>query len=350
MAEAVQERVGSSIKEFREQADRGRGGMVLLEAELLEQAMDGYRRFQLLKTAVDSGLFSWLREHGAASSHRIVDAMRWSGHFGQAVLHAMVEEGWLGAAGNRLQCSLSAEAMQQASHRFAELQTAWERLPALLPAASTAPRAVADRNAAWRGSRNAALEREQVQAAVQSWAGLPAARRLLDLGGTEGQAAMALCATNPQLHAEVLVERGRRAAVQARLIDARLEQRITLSEHEIGMLDLQGTYDVVLALHCFYPLPQAVLQTMETVAFHMQAGGLFVSQHWFEDGRGVAGQGAARLIERRILQSRAPLHYPDAYADRISSAGLHVLRVEGGVAGINEEYATWLHVAERAGA
>jgi len=71
---------------------------------------------------------------------------------------------------------------------------------------------------------------------------------------------------------------------------------------------------------------------------------LLVSLHGFEDGRSMAGLGAAQLLERRIAQSRAPLHYPDAYDDRIVSAGFRLLHTEGCMVG---EQGNWLHVAQR---
>jgi len=311
------------------------------DAEMLEQTMDGYRRFQVFKLAQEVGLFGWLLEHGAASMHRIVDAMQWSPYYGQALLRSLQEEGYLVAVGNRLHTTLPS-ALQAGAH-LAQAESAWERLPAMLSKAGAARHASTDPDAIWRGTRNADIERDQLASAVLAWPGLEQSRRLLDLGGTEAEAAMALCMACPQLHAEVLVERDRRAAVQRKLLDTALEQRIVLFEHDLDTLDLQGSYDIVLAAHCFYTVPQAVLQVMETVAAHLRAGGLFVSQHSFEDGAGTAGLGAARLLERRIIQSRAPLHYPGAYADRISSAGLRLLRAEAGIEGEG----SWLHVAER---
>jgi SAM-dependent methyltransferase len=310
---------------------------------MLERTMDGFRRFQLFKLANESGLFAWLEERGAVSAHRIIDAMHWSPHHGQLLLKALQEEGYLELAGNRLQSVWPSA--RGATAQLMAAQAAWERLPAML--ALQQPRAAADPEAIWQGTRNAELEREQVASAVLSWAGIGDARRLLDLGGTEAEVAMALCAAYPQLHAEVLIEHGRRAAVQRKLLDVGLEQRITLFERDMTSLDLQGNYDIVLAVHCFYAFPQAVLQTMENLAAHLRPGGFLVSLHSFEDGRSTAGLGAAQLLERCMAQSRAPLHYPDAYADRISSAGFRLLRTEGCMVG---EQGSWLHVAQRCAA
>lgn len=313
------------------------------DAAVQERTMDGYRRFQLFKLAQESGLFAWLEEHGAAPVLRIVDAMQWPPHHGQLVLKALQEEGYLELTGHRLQIAWPSP--KSAAAQLGEVQAAWKRLPGIL--AMRAPRAMADPDAIWHGMRNAGLERDQVAAAALAWSGIGNARRLLDLGGTEAEVAMALCAACPQLHAEVLIEHGRRAVVQRKLLDVGLEQRITLFERDIGSLDLQGNYDVVLAVHCFYAFPQAVLQTMENLAAHVRPGGFFVSLHSFEDGRGAAALGAARLLERRLAQSRAPLHYPDAYADRIVSAGFQLLRTEGCMVG---EQGNWLHAAHRCAA
>jgi hypothetical protein len=234
---------------------------------MLERTMDGYRRFQLFKLAQQSGLFAWLEEHGAVPAHRIVDAMQWSPCHGQLVLKVLQEEGYLELIGNRLHSTW--QSARGIAARLSEAQAAWERLPTLL--AIKEPRAAADPDAIWQGTRNAALERDQVAGAVLTWPGVGDARRLLDLGGTEAEVAVALCAACPQLHAEVLIEHGRRAAVQRKLLDVGLEQRITLFERDIASLDLQGNYDVVLAVHCFYAFPQAVLQTMENLAAHLRA-------------------------------------------------------------------------------
>ncbi len=307
-------------------------------SETVEQALDGYRRFQLLKTAHASGLFSWLDENGPASAHRIVDAMHWSPRHGQLFLDALLEEDFLEQKGNRLQLAIPPIVQRR---QLQELEQGWENFPALLSGSDAGYKNDSELHRLWSGGE---FESAQVISALRARPQERLAGRLIDLGGTDGAICMAICHAFPDMHCDLLVEPERRASLQSAIAQAGHSQRINLLNGNLVECEWLGTYDVVLAAHCFYGQAQAILQVMESIAAHLRGGGLFVSLHGFEEGQQAADANSMVQLERLISGTRLPLHYPLAYADRISSAGMQMLDCHSWPEG---EYATCLHVAQR---
>lgn len=72
------------------------------------------------------------------------------------------------------------------------------------------------------------------------------ARRLIDLGGSHGLHAMALCSRYPNLHATVMDLPEALANTKRAVADARLEQRVTLKPGDFLKDDMGRGYDAVL--------------------------------------------------------------------------------------------------------
>jgi hypothetical protein len=300
--------------------------------ELFEQACDGYRRFHILKAALDLGLFAWLAEFGPASPSKIANAMTLDERYIDSFLQALAEDGFLQQHGSKLALSEAAAKLQAANAPLKPAQilsrangatTKWPHLVAML-----------------RGSAETTGSAEHLECevavcpgdyyhaerAVRQWAYFSSAEWLLDLGGTGGDLALALCKEHATLRASILVRPGERHGIAKKIADAGLSSRIELIEDDLFSAQLNREYDIVLAVHSLYAHPKRVLEAMEKIAESTRPFGLLVTQHWFDDGKDVPAENAVRELDQRLHQSRKPLRHAEAFADRVTSAGFSWLK------------------------
>lgn len=72
------------------------------------QLISSFRHFQLVRAALELGLFEWLLEHGPASHSRIADSMRLHHQRLDSFLAHLVQTNWLKFDGNNYTPSMRA--------------------------------------------------------------------------------------------------------------------------------------------------------------------------------------------------------------------------------------------------
>jgi SAM-dependent methyltransferase len=157
--------------------------------------------------------------------------------------------------------------------------------------------------------------------AVRNWPEFSRANSVLDLGGTGGELAIALCKENLRLRATVLVSPAEVDVLARKVAKAGMVDSITVVQNDVFSLEVDGLYDIVLAVHCLYAFPKRILAAMEKIASLVRQDGLLVTQHWFEEGQEPQWDNCLRELDQRIHHTRRPLRHPDAFADRVTSAG-----------------------------
>lgn len=300
--------------------------------ELFEQACDGYRRFHIVKAAIDLGLFAWLIEFGPASATKVAKAMALDERYVEPFLQSLVEDGFLQQRGSKFSLSDTTTKLQAANSPIKPAQilsransnsAKWPHLVSLL-----------------HGREDAAANMEQIESetdvcpgdyyhaerAVRQWSYFNSAEYLLDLGGTGGDLPIALCKEHPKLQATILVRASERNGISKKITEAGLAQRIELIESDMFSTQFDREYDIVLAVHSLYAYPKRILEAMEKIAEVTRPFGLLVTQHWFDDARDVQVQDALRELDERLHQSRKPLRHAEAFADRVTSAGFSWLK------------------------
>ena len=63
--------------------------------EVIENLINAFKFFQVLKTAINLELFDWLEKTGASTSGEIAEGIRIQGHFMKGYLQSLVELGFL---------------------------------------------------------------------------------------------------------------------------------------------------------------------------------------------------------------------------------------------------------------
>jgi SAM-dependent methyltransferase len=300
--------------------------------ELFEQACDGYRRFHVLKAAIDLGLFTWLAEFGPASSSKIAEAMALDARYIDPFLQSLTEDGFLQAHGTKLCLSDAAAKLQaigapvrpaQLLSRASGATAKWPDLVSML-----CGRDVVGEGAGHTECEVAVCPGDYYHAerSVRQWVGFASAEWLLDLGGTKGDLSIALCTEHSRLHASIMVCAGERRGVTARIAEAGLAERIELIEGDLFSVQFHREYDIALAVHSLYAYPKRILEAMEKIAEATRPFGLLVTQHWFDDARDAQVENAVRELDQRLHWTRKPLRHAEAFADRVTSAGFSWLK------------------------
>jgi hypothetical protein len=299
--------------------------------ELFEQTIDGYRRFHILKAAIDLELFSWLMEFGPASPYHIAESMGLNERYIGPFLQALVDDGFLDQRGTKLALTEAAARLfapgspvkpPQLLARLSGPSSNWGRLPALMQSRG---------EQIHRGDDDSHDEPiypgdyYHAERAVRDWPQFALSRRLLDLGGTQGALSIALCKALPSLQATILVAPGESESVRRQVADAGIAEQIQIVEGDLFSVEPGGNYDIVLAVHCLYAFPKRILVAMETIAASVRQHGLLVTQHWFEEGQEPQMQNCVRELDQGIRRLRRPLRHPEAFAERVTSAGFRWL-------------------------
>jgi hypothetical protein len=300
--------------------------------ELFEQVCDGYRRFHILKAALDLDLFAWLAEFGPASPTRIANVMALDERYVGPFLQALTEEGFLKQNGSKLTLSDVAAKLQapgapvkpaQILARVGGVSARWGHLTAMLHGRVEAAIGLGNNEGE---STVCPGDYYHVERAVRQWGDFRHAQWLLDLGGTGGGLCIALCKENPGLHASILVRADEIDEVSKKVADAKLAERIELITDDLFSVQFEHEYDIVLVVHSLYAYPKRVLEAMEKVAEVTRSFGLLVTQHWFDDEQGTPAENPLRELDQRLHQSRKPLRHAEAFADRVTSAGFSWLK------------------------
>jgi|GEM_PF-3090076 len=302
--------------------------------ELFEQACDGYRRFHILKAAIDLGLFTWLAEFGPASPTRIAEVMALDERYIDPFLQSLTEDGFLQRRGSKLALSDAAAKLQasgspvkpaQILSRVNGTAAKWPHLVSMLHG-----RADQANNVEPTECEIAVCPEDYYHAerAVRQWPYFNSADWLLDLGGTGGDLSIVLCKEHPRLHASILVRAGDCHDVSKKIAEAGLAHRIELIEGDVFSVQFDREYDIVLVVHSLYAYPKRVLEAMEKIAETTRPFGLLVTQHWFDEGQDAQVENAVREMDQRIHQSRKPLRHAEAFADRVTSAGFSWLKAQ----------------------
>ena len=297
--------------------------------ELFEQACDGYRRFHILKAAIDLDLFSWLAEFGPASAARIVEVMGLEHRYVAPFLLSLAEDGFLEQRGSKFVLSEAVAKLQKSGApvrpaqilaRTGGASARWQDLVALLHGREV--------NAAGDGQDYGICPGDYFHAerAVYQWPQFERADWLLDLGGTGGELCMVLCKEHPTLCASILASASEAASLKQRVAKAGLAERIELIEGDLFSADFHREYDIVLAVHSLYAFPKRILAAMEKIAALTNPLGLLVTQHWFDDGQDADAISGVRELDQRLHQPRRPLRHAEAFGDRVTSAGFSWLQ------------------------
>lgn len=309
------------------------------EISSIDRVVDGYKTYQVLKVAIELGLFEWLDEHGPSPREEIGNALSINGMFTRSFFQTLDELGYLSGEGDYFGNTESATRLlvrKSPAYQGDWILNAsgvngqWDRLQDTLT--ETAPkntgfydgpspeflRALAERSL--RG------EVQEVTKILTGWERFSSAKKLLDLGGGHGLYAIAACQKNPGLHA-VIFDKPHVVGLTREFIQHYgMEDRISVMAGDIVTDDPGSGYDIVMISHLLYKFRADLPPIFSKVASSMKPSGLFVSNHWFCGP--VCGEGSSGIseLDRSIHSYGHPLCHPEQFASAMFANGLVVTK------------------------
>ncbi|MEF2146446.1 MAG: class I SAM-dependent methyltransferase [Desulfovibrionaceae bacterium] len=254
---------------------------------LLRNAARGYKCFLALRVALDAGIFERLQKGGRPDA--LAACLGLDPQILEGLCALLVEEGLLDERGGKLFTSDDARTylvpdsplyqgavLENIDETFALWGRLWRALKqgplnpfeeglfggAFLPA-------LAAETLAGEAQRTAAL--------VSAVPGFSQVREVLDLGGGHGLYALALCARNPDLQAEIMDLDQVRPVAEANMLRFGAK-RVRFTSGDVFHSDLGTDRDAVLL---FYNPGGKRFDLLERIHACLAPGGIFVSKHAF---------------------------------------------------------------------
>jgi hypothetical protein len=165
---------------------------------------------------------------------------------------------------------------------------------------------------------------KNITTVISRWAGFTKAGSFVEVGSGHGLYAIAACQLHPALTAVVYQPPGS-TVLQENISRFGVETRITTCGDEI----LKGSgiqTDILLVSHALYPYVDTLEKKVQSLASCLKEGGLFVSNHWIS--RKQEGTGMQGLYELELaLHNRYHLiPNQEEYEEICSQSGLDIFQ------------------------
>jgi SAM-dependent methyltransferase len=299
----------------------------------------GYKTYQVVRAALELGLFDWLDVHGSTPREAIGNALSINGMFTRSFFQALVDLGYLfGKDDCFANTDTAARLLVQKSPAYqgdwilyaADGQGQWSALKDTLVA--TAPKNTAFSEGPGPQFLRALAERslrgevQGVTRIVAAWDGFGTAKKLLDIGGGHGLYAIAACQQNPKLQAVVFDKPHVIDLTREFIRSYGMEDRITVVGGDIVRDDPGSGYDIVIISHLLYKFRADLPSIFGKVASSLRPRGLFVSNHWFCGPVCGSGSSGVHELDRSIHSYGHPLCHPEDFASGMFMKGLVVTK------------------------
>jgi SAM-dependent methyltransferase len=327
------------------------------EISAIDTIVDGYKNYQVVRAALELGLFEWLDVHGSASREEIGNALSVNGMFTRSFFQALVDLGFLSGNDDRFDNTKTAtRLLVQKSPAYqgnwilntADENGPWNVLKDTIiatalknPGFSEGP---TPRLLKAMGERSLRGEVQGVTKVIAAWEGFGSAKKLLDIGGGHGLYAIAACQQNPDLRARVFDKPLVVDLTREFIRSYGMEDRITVVSGDIMHNDPGSGYDIVIISHLLYKFRTALPMIFGKVASSLKPKGIFVSNHWFCGPVCGSGFSGIRELDRSFHSYGHPLCHPEEFANGMFTKGLVITKkiTVPGDFGIS-----YVHVAEK---
>lgn len=309
------------------------------EISSIDGIVDGYKTYQVLRAALELGLFEWLDEHGPSSREDIGNALSINGMFTRSFFQTLAELGYLSGKNDRFGNTVNATRFlvrKSPSYQGDWILNAsqehgqWDCLKDTLTSAAPKNTGFFDgpnpqflRALAERSLRG---EVQEVSKILTGWEGFSSAKTLLDLGGGHGLYAIAACQKNPGLHAVIFDKPHVIDLTREFIRHYGMEDRISVMAGDIVTDDPGSGYDIVIISHLLYKFRAELPSIFKKVEASLKPHGLFVSNHWFCGPVCGTGSSCVKELDRSIHSYGHPLCHPEEFASEMFKNGLVVTK------------------------
>ncbi|HWQ66562.1 MAG TPA: methyltransferase domain-containing protein [Methanospirillum sp.] len=271
--------------------------------EIVDDLVQVYKEFMVIRAALQLGLFDWMAASGPATPEEIsagtgVDTDYISALLGMLFYLDIVrrsDDKYLVSPSANLHFVSTSDYYQgDVIMALASETSPWYDLKGYL----TRPEKMKTFEPAT--VENAAAQAEQeirgmvrnIATVMSRWAGFKESESLLEIGTGHGLYAIAACQIHPTLSAMVCIQPESAEILQKNISRFGMEGRITPCSGISDSLNRAGQYDMILASHSLYGNQSRLVEIISDIAAHTREGGLFISNHWFirpTEGTGMQG-------------------------------------------------------------
>ncbi|MGB7788618.1 methyltransferase [Methanoregula sp.] len=309
------------------------------EISSIDTIVDGYKTYQVIRAALELGLFEWLDVHGSTPCEELGNTLSINGMFTRSFFQTLVDLGFLQETDDRFEnTKITARLLVQKSPAYqgnwilnaADENGPWSALNDTL--VGFAPKNTGSSKGPdlqflkAMGERSLRGEVQEVTRLIAAWEGFGAAKKLLDIGGGHGLYAIAACQQNPDLRAVVLDKPRVIDLTREFIRNYGMEDRIRVVSGDIMHNDPGTGYDIVIISHHLYKFRTALPMIFGKVASSLRPRGLFVSNHWFCGPVCGTGSSGIRELDRSFQSYGHPLCHPEDFANGMFTKGLVITK------------------------
>jgi len=305
--------------------------------EVIENFMKAYKTFQVVRTAIDSGLFDWLEKTGGSAREEISVGVKLHGLFMKGYLESLVELGLLVQSGKQYTNSSMASNLltrdketYQGEWLSLTARSNWNDLLSLFRSENPVLELYHDNDfpeyIQALAKRPLTGELQAVTRQVVNWPGFKQSQKILDIGGSFGLFTLALCQENPQLEG-LIIEEPLRVSHTARLIkDQGLEDRVKVQEgNNLLEINLEPDFDVILMAHQLYSYRKQLSPLFSKMSSLLKPGGLLVSNHWFCGPGCEVEAGGINELDKAIHSQGHPICHVENFGRFFTESGVKLL-------------------------
>jgi SAM-dependent methyltransferase len=305
------------------------------EISSIDTIVDGYKTYQVVRAALELGLFDWLDEHGSTPREEIGKALSINGMFTRSFFQSLADVGFLSGKDDSFANTETATRLLvqkspayqgdwilSASADHGQWSCLKDTLIATAPKNTGFSEGPSPQFLKALAERSLRGEVQDITKIITAWEGFGSAKTLLDIGGGHGLYAIAACQQNPGLRAVVFDKPHVIGLTREFIRSYGMEDRITVKGGDIIKDDPGSGYDIVIISHLLYKFRADLPSIFGKVAESLRPRGIFVSNHWFCGPVCGSGSSGVRELDRSIHSYGHPLCHPEDFCSIMFMKGL----------------------------
>jgi hypothetical protein len=271
--------------------------------EIVDDLVQVYKEFMVIRAALQIRLFDWMAAHGPATSEEISNGTGIHHDYISGLLGMLYYLDIVRKSDEKYLVSPSANLHFVSSSNYyqgdvilalASEKSPWNKLSDYLTNPDEQITFIPENK-----ETGASIAEQEIRGMVKNitsvisrWAGFKEAKSMLEISSGHGLYSIAVCQIHPEMNAMICERSESRDLLHANINHYRMENRIVTCTDEFGALKGTSKYDIILASHSLYSHQKHLPQCMKYISSLLNEGGLFISNHWFvrqSDGTGMQG-------------------------------------------------------------